>query len=96
MAKWRFYSYDVWGRGTDSWVNDVYRTDLVLDLPDNPSASEVMDAIKQNIGDKVTVDNGSYAEDAVWLEIPVKFTDENGKYHEDEMEPYGELRKETE
>lgn len=95
MAKWRFYSYDVWGRGADSRVNDVYRTDLVLDLPDNPNASEVINAIKQNIGDSVSVDNSCYGDDTVWLEIPVNFTDEDGEYHEGEMEYYGELRKEA-
>lgn len=95
MAKWRFYSYDVWGRGADSWVNDVYRTDLVLDLPENPSTFEVTSAIKENIGDKVIVDNSCYTDEVIWLEIPVKFTDENGEYHENEMEYYGELRREA-
>lgn len=95
MAKWRFYSYDVWGRGADSWVNDIYKTDLVLDLPDNPSTSDVTKAITENIGDNVIVDSSCYTDEVIWLEIPVKFTDENGEYHENEWESYGELRKEA-
>lgn len=95
MAKWRLYSYDVLGRGDNAWVNDIYKTDLVLKLSENPRSKEVANAIKQNIGDKILVDKTAYTEDAIWLKIPVSFTDENGQYHYDELEPYGELRKEA-
>lgn len=94
MAKWRFYSYDVWGRGYDSWVNDVYKTDVVLDLPDNPEEAKIISAIKQEVGADVTIDSACYTEDVVWLQISVEFMDESDDYH-DELEPFGELRKEA-
>ena len=66
MANWRLYCYDVWGRGCDATVNDVFKSDLVLDLPDNPSTAEVTDAIKENIGNNVAVDSSCYTEDVIW------------------------------
>ena len=95
MANWRFYAYDVWGRGYDATVNDVFKSDLVLSLSENPNTSEVTAAIKQNIGDNVAVDDSCYTEDVIWLETSVKYTDEDGKYHDNEVEPFGELRKEA-
>jgi len=33
--KYQVYTYDVWGNKTDGFfVNDVFKTDLVLELPD--------------------------------------------------------------
>ena len=93
MAKWKFYSYDVWGKGADSWVNNVFETDVVLDLSEDPTESEIVNAIYENIGDKVTIDNGSYNENVIYLMIPVVYTDEETGEVLEAEEYYGELRK---
>ena len=95
MAKWRFYDYDVWGRGSDAWVNDVFSTNLVLDLPHNPPIVKIVDAIKRNMGDKVEIDNHYISDTTVYLNHYVTYTDEDtGKIMHD-IEPYGEIRREA-
>lgn len=39
MAKYRLYSYDVWGNTREGfWVNDIYRTATVIEI--NPEYSD--------------------------------------------------------
>ena len=92
MANWKFYAYEVWGRGADSWVNDIFEGPTI-ELSDNPSNQEILGAIEENIGDKVEIDNGSFADDTVYLDIPVKYKDEETGEDVESVEPYGELRK---
>jgi hypothetical protein len=45
--KWRFISYDVWGNAEDGWeVNQAFRTNDTIELPEDFSEADVMDAIK--------------------------------------------------
>ena len=93
MTNWRFYAYDVWGKGSNSWVNDVFESNLIIRLSENPKDDEIINEIYENIGDLVEVDKNSFSEDTIYLIIPVTFEDEDmGEIIED-VEFYGELRR---
>ena len=95
MAKFRFYYYDVRGKGVEAQVNDVFETDFVLNLSENPTDSEITDAITENIGGKIIIDHATSNENVIYLLIPVVYTDEEtGEVVNDETEYYGELRRE--
>lgn len=84
--KWRVYRYDLWADGEGGQtVNDVHRTDVVLDLTEDESESEVMTKLCAEMGgdpEKLGYDHNSEGgDDTIYV------LDENGN-------PVCELRRE--
>jgi hypothetical protein len=51
MAKWRYYSYDVWGNKRDGYdVNNVFETDEVIDIPNVVQSDKALITYLRNIG----------------------------------------------
>jgi len=86
MAKWRYYSYDVWGNAKEGYdVNNVFKTNEIVDIPNVVRSDKALLTFLKNIGFfkkslKVTLFDTDGDDEVIYLNY-------RGK-------PEGELRKE--